>query len=104
MRTAVLCRSLCLTVIRVCPVVSLIVTTAVIWQSLNFGYNGSERFYKNERWGFFPAAGLAWVISNEKFWRPMNKVIPKLKLKATYGLVGNDAIGDENDRFFYLSR
>ena len=69
----------------------------------NFGYNGSERFYKNERWGFFPAAGLAWVISNEKFWRPMNKVIPKLKLKATYGLVGNDAIGDENDRFFYLS-
>ena len=70
---------------------------------LNFGYNGSERFYKNERWGFFPAAGLAWVISNEKFWRPMNKVIPKLKLKATYGLVGNDAIGDENDRFFYLS-
>ena len=33
----------------------------------------------------------------------MNKVIPKLKLKATYGLVGNDAIGDENDRFFYLS-
>ena len=69
----------------------------------NFGYNGSERFYKNERFGFFPAAGLAWVVSNEKFWKPLSNAVQKFKLKATYGLVGNDAIGDENDRFFYLS-
>ncbi len=70
---------------------------------INFGYNGSERFYKTERYGFFPAAGLGWELSNENFWKPIEKVIPKFKLKATYGLVGNDAIGDQNDRFFYLS-
>ncbi|WP_081852602.1 TonB-dependent receptor [Prevotella sp. 10(H)] len=69
----------------------------------NFGYNGSERFYKTNRYGFFPAVGGGWYVSNEKFWEPMSRVISKLKLKATYGLVGNDAIGNENDRFFYLS-
>ncbi len=71
---------------------------------LNFGYNGSERFSKKERFGFFPSAGIGWYISNEKFWSEgMKKVVNKLKFKGTYGLVGNDAIGDENDRFFYLS-
>lgn len=69
----------------------------------NFGYNGSERFYKTERYGFFPSAGGAWFISNEKFFKPLERVITKLKIRANYGLVGNDAIGDEDDRFFYLS-
>lgn len=70
----------------------------------NFGYNGSERFYKTERFGFFPAIGLGYIVSNEKFWENLSSLIPKFKLKGTYGLVGNDAIGDENDRFFYLSK
>lgn len=71
----------------------------------NFGYNGSERFYKSERWGFFPSAGLGYILSNEKFWNDnLKKIINKLKFKATYGLVGNDAIGDEKDRFYYLSQ
>ena len=70
---------------------------------LNFGYNGSERFYKSQRYGFFPAAGLGWYVSNEKFWEGLKGKITKLKLKATYGLVGNDAIGSADDRFFYLS-
>jgi TonB-linked SusC/RagA family outer membrane protein len=69
----------------------------------NFGYNGSERFDKNERFGFFPSAGLGYIVSNEKFMEPFKKTISKLKLKATYGLVGNDQIGYDNDRFFYLS-
>ena len=69
----------------------------------NFGYNGSERFHKKERFGFFPAVGAGWIVSNEKFWEGLEKTFPKLKLKGTYGLVGNDAIGDEKDRFFYLS-
>lgn len=70
----------------------------------NFGYNGSERFSKKERFGFFPSGGLGWLVSNEKFYKDSwKKVVNKLKLKATYGLVGNDAIGDEADRFFYLS-
>ncbi len=71
---------------------------------LNFGYNGSERFSEKERFGFFPSIGAGWFISNEQFWKDgLKKNITKLKLKGTYGLVGNDAIGDENDRFFYLS-
>ena len=70
----------------------------------NFGYNGSERFAKEERFGFFPSAGFAWLASNEHFVGDrFKRIFTKLKLKATYGLVGNDAIGDANDRFFYLS-
>lgn len=69
----------------------------------NFGYNGSERFYEKERYGFFPAAGFGWELSNEPFWESFKPIFSKFKLKATYGLVGNDAIGDQNDRFFYLS-
>lgn len=69
----------------------------------NFGYNGSERFSKNERYGFFPSLGLGYMVSNEKFWKPLEQVINKFKLKATYGLVGNDAIGEDKDRFYYLS-
>lgn len=70
----------------------------------NFGYNGSERFAANHRWGFFPSAGVAWVISNEPFWEKHTPVINNLKLRYTYGLVGNDQIGDRTDRFFYLSQ
>lgn len=67
----------------------------------NFGYNGSERFHKSKRFGFFPSAGLAWVVSNESFWDPFKDVVSKLKLRASYGIVGNDAIG--SGRFLYLS-
>lgn len=67
----------------------------------NFGYNGSERFHKKHRFGFFPSAGLAWTLSNEDFWDV--PAITNLKLRSTYGLVGNDAIGSDQDRFFYLS-
>lgn len=70
---------------------------------LNFGYNGSERFSKKERFGFFPSAGVGYMISNESFWKK-NKYIDGLKFKATYGLVGNDRIGSANDRFFYISQ
>lgn len=69
----------------------------------NFGYNGSERFDKSQRWGFFPSAGLAYVISNEKFFKPLTPYIQKLKLRASYGLVGNDNIAASSDRFLYLS-
>lgn len=71
---------------------------------LTFGYNGSERFHKSKRFGFFPAIGLGWTTSNEKFWESLKPVISKLKWKFTYGLIGNDAIGTEEDRFFYLSQ
>jgi TonB-linked SusC/RagA family outer membrane protein len=69
----------------------------------NFGYNGSERFAANHRFGFFPSIGIGYNISNESFFSPLKEVFTRLKLRATYGLVGNDQIGDANDRFFYLS-
>jgi TonB-linked SusC/RagA family outer membrane protein len=69
----------------------------------NFGYNGSERFSKEHRWGFFPSAGLAWMLSNEKFFEPLKDIFTTVKFKSTYGLVGNDQIGSASDRFYYLS-
>ena len=71
---------------------------------LNFGYNGSERFAKSERFGFFPSFGLGWFVSNEQFMKKYESLISKLKLKATYGIVGNDQIGSSSDRFFYISQ
>ncbi len=69
----------------------------------NFGYNGSERFHESHRFGFFPSAGLAWSISNESFWEPMKKTISSLRLRTSWGLAGNDAIGSAKDRFFFMS-
>ncbi|GHU98199.1 SusC/RagA family TonB-linked outer membrane protein [Bacteroidia bacterium] len=70
---------------------------------MNFGYNGSERFSSQNRWGFFPSIGGGWIISNEKFFGQAKELISMLKLRASYGLIGNDQIGDAGDRFFYLS-
>jgi len=70
---------------------------------LNFGYNGSEKFSAKHRWGFFPSVGIGWAVSNESFFAGLKESINMLKLKATYGLVGNDAIASDNERFFYLS-
>ncbi len=66
----------------------------------NFGYNGSERFSREHRFGFFPTAGASWVVSNEDFWNT-DGWFNKLKIRGSHGLVGNDAIGQQ--RFFYLS-
>ena len=74
------------------------------FSEFNFGYNGSERFAKSERFGFFPSFGLGWYLSNEKFMEPLSNIISKLKFKGTYGLVGNDQIGSADDRFFYISQ
>lgn len=71
------------------------------FSEFNFGYNGSERFAKEKRWGFFPSVGLGWMISNEDFFEPLTDTFSKLKMRVSYGLVGNDKIG--SDRFYYLS-
>ncbi|KAA6341908.1 TonB-dependent receptor SusC [termite gut metagenome] len=70
----------------------------------NFGYNGSERFSKKHRWGFFPSVGAAWMLSNEGFFESLKEVISQFKIKGTYGVVGNDAIGSNNDRFYYMAQ
>ncbi|MBN8865633.1 MAG: TonB-dependent receptor [Sphingobacteriales bacterium] len=71
----------------------------------NFGYNGSEKFAPKNRFGFFPTFGAGWVVSNENFWKgPVSDVITRLKIRGSFGLVGNDAIGNPStQRFFYLS-
>lgn len=73
------------------------------YAEFDFGYNGSERFAANHRYGFFPSYGVAWTISNEKFFESLKTVVTNLRLRATYGLIGNDAIGSADDRFFYIS-
>lgn len=70
---------------------------------LNFGLNGSERFDPRYRWGFFPSIGLGWQVSEEKFWSGIKQAIPKFKIRGTYGLVGNDFIVEDVDRFFFTS-
>lgn len=70
----------------------------------NLGVNGTERFAKKNRWGFFPTIGAAWAIHNEHFMANTRDVVSNLRLKGTYGKVGNDAIGHVNDRFFYMSQ
>ena len=66
---------------------------------VNFGYNGSENYAKNNRFGFFPSIALGYNISQEKFWEPISNVISHFKLRGSYGLVGNDGI---NERYAYL--
>ena len=66
---------------------------------LNFAYNGTENFAKGNRFGFFPAASVGYVLTNEPFF-PQNDFVTFVKLRASYGLVGNDQIGGK--RYLYL--
>ncbi|PRY97340.1 TonB-linked SusC/RagA family outer membrane protein [Marinilabilia salmonicolor] len=59
----------------------------------NMGYNGSENFAPGHRFGFFPAGAAGWLISNESWFAGIKNTINKLKVKASYGKVGNDNIG-----------
>lgn len=70
----------------------------------NFGYNGTERLAKGERFEFFPAASVGWVVSNEAFFEPLREKIDNLKLRASYGLVGSDETGTDFGHFLYLDK
>ena len=67
----------------------------------NIGYNGSENFHPDRRFGTFPAGSIGWLVSDEPFFKPVSKVISFLKLRASWGLVGNDRIG--GSRFMYMA-
>lgn len=67
---------------------------------VNFGYNGSENFAPGKRYGFFPSVAAGWVISEEEFMQNVKPVLTRLKLRASYGKVGNANIGGR--RFAYL--
>ena len=66
----------------------------------SFGATGSENFASGHRWGIFPAVGAAWYISHEKFMEPLENILSKLKLRASFGITGNDEIGSSS-RFPY---
>ena len=68
----------------------------------NVGYNGSENFAPGRRFGTFPAGSIGWIISEEKFWKPISKIASFFKLRASWGLVGNDKTFDKI-RFMYLA-
>lgn len=72
---------------------------------LNFGYNGTERIQKKNRFEFFPAISLGWVPSNERFWDPIKSVFSHLKIRGSYGLVGSDDTGKSAgaQHFLYVS-
>ncbi len=69
---------------------------------VNFGYNGSENFAPDKRFGAFPAGSIGWVISNEKFMESLNPWLSFLKIRVSLGKVGNDKLPN-NLRFGYLS-
>lgn len=73
------------------------------FSEFNFGYNGSEKFAEENRFGFFPSVGFGWILSNEAFFEKNLPAVNLFKLRYSYGLVGNDGISSASDRFFYLS-
>ena len=66
----------------------------------NIGYNGSENFAPGKRYGTFPSISVGWIPSSETWWEPIKPVIGYLKLRGSYGLVGNDSTNGA--RFLYL--
>lgn len=70
---------------------------------VNAGYTGSENFQKGSKFGLFPSISGGWVISNENFFKPLSNTFSLLKLRGSYGVVGNDNIG-EGGRFPYLTQ
>lgn len=55
----------------------------------NLRYDGSSRFRSDDRWGFFPSASLGWNIAREEFFQPATRIMNTLKLRASYGSLGN---------------
>lgn len=66
----------------------------------NFGYNGSENFNEGKRFGFFPSVAVGYNISNEAFFEPLKSVVSNLKIRGSYGKVGNSST---DSRFPYLT-
>lgn len=67
----------------------------------NMGYNGTEQFAEGRRFGFFPAFSAGWVPTLEPFF-PENDILTFLKIRGSYGEVGNDLLGSTGRRYLYL--
>ena len=62
---------------------------------LNGRYDGSSRFPKDDRYVFFPSVSAAWRISNEKFFEGAKSIVDELKIRGSYGSLGNQAVGGD---------
>jgi len=65
---------------------------------INARYDGSSRFPKGEQWGLFPSFSAGWQISRENFWEPLAEYIPSMKIRASYGKLGNQSVGVDTFR------
>lgn len=71
----------------------------------NFGYNETERLSRKDRFGFFPAISLGWVVSGEKFFEPLTDYIDHFKLRGSYGLVGSDELASPGgSHYLYIDK
>ena len=68
---------------------------------LSLGYNGSENFAEGKRFGTFPAGSIGWILSEEKFMQALKPAVNYLKIRASFGIVGNDIVSNSS-RFLYL--
>ena len=60
----------------------------------NGRYDGTSRFPSNNRWGFFPSVSAAWIVSEEEFFRSVSGIFSTLKLRASYGSLGNQSVDE----------
>ncbi len=67
----------------------------------NFGYNGSENFAKGQRFGFFPSVAIGYLLSEEKFMEKYKDTFSKIKIRGSWGSVGNDQLNGR--RFAYIT-
>lgn len=89
------------------PFVSQGLVSRITWSwsnkyfaEFNAGFNGSDNFSKNNRYGYFPAASIGWVISKEPFLQN-NSIVDFLKVRASYGITGNHELF--NRRWLFIS-
>lgn len=69
----------------------------------NLRFDGSSRFGKNNRWGTFPSVSAAWRISDEPFMYWANSILTDAKIRASYGITGNDKIGRYESKTVYVA-
>lgn len=70
----------------------------------SIGMTGSENFAPGYRWGIFPSVGVAWWVSQEKFWEPLESTVNKLKFRVSYGKTGNDILANDLSRYPYREK
>lgn len=69
--------------------------------SYNMRVDGSSRFSKQNRWGYFPSISAAWRLSDEKFFKPLKNKVSDGKIRISYGVTGNQSIGDYDNIMIY---